>query len=291
MKRDTRAAIAAETVGLVQAGWYHAPSGRRVHIGRDVELCRAHTRVLAPNELFRLRDEVAATPSAGFETKFEVANETTLAGLAQLLAESPEPVAVLNFASARNPGGGFLGGSQAQEESLARNSAMYASLCECMSYYEKHRISSSLLYSDAMILSPNCPVIRSDDGTLLETPQSATFITSPAPNKGAAEKNRPDELPQIETTLERRAELVLALAAGEGYRRLVLGAWGCGVFRNDPQLVADIWFGLLRSSAWAGRFEQVRFSVLDTSECDTFNIFQKTCGRSRDRAAATEPGA
>src|SRR5439155_6866731 len=148
-------------------------------------------------ELERLRQEVLARPGEQFPTAVEVVNETTLAGIARVLASGQGPVAVLNFASAKNPGGGFLSGSQAQEESLARSSALHASLLRAWAFYERHRASPSLLYSDAMILSPGCPVFRGDDGSLLEEPQTATFITSAAPNAGAAASNRPEELPLI----------------------------------------------------------------------------------------------
>ncbi len=73
------------------------------------------------------------------KTTIEVRNETTLAGIARLLADGAGPVAALNFASARNPGGGFLNGSQAQEESLARSSALHASLLSKFEFYERHR--------------------------------------------------------------------------------------------------------------------------------------------------------
>src|SRR5439155_18521395 len=155
---------------------------------------------------------------------FEVANETTLAGIARVLADGAGPVAALNFASAKNPGGGFLGGSQAQEESLARSSALHASLLRAPQFYERHRAAPSPLYSDAMILSPGCPVFRDDGGALLEEPRLVAFVTSAAPNAGAAAANRPEELPLIPGALRRRSEDVLALAASQGYRRLVLGA-------------------------------------------------------------------
>jgi uncharacterized protein (TIGR02452 family) len=182
----------------------------------------------------------------------------------------------LNFASAKNPGGGFLSGSQAQEESLARSSALYASLMEAWTFYERHREGSSMLYSDAMIVSPDCPIIRDDDGALLPEPHAATFITSPAPNAGAAEQNRPEEVPQIPAVLERRAEFVLAVAAAEGATELVLGAWGCGVFRNDPEMVADAFARHLRHGPWQGRFARVIFSVLDrAAEPTTFEAFRR----------------
>lgn len=189
-----------------------------------------------------------------------------------MLADGKGPVAALNFASAKNPGGGFLAGSQAQEESLPRSSALYASLLRAPQFYERHRGARSLLYSDAMIWSPGCPIFRDDDGTLLDEPQLVSFITSAAPNAGAAAKNRPDELPVIPEAFRGRSEYVLALAASEGYKRLVLGAWGCGVFRNDPAVVAEAFMGHLRDGAWTGRFERVvvqisKFLSLSCSPC------------------------
>ena len=127
-----------------------------------------------------------------------------------------------------------------------------------------------------MILSPGCPVFRDDEGALLEQPQTATFITSPAPNAGAAANTRPEELPQIPEVFRRRSEGVLALAAAHGYERLVLGAWGCGVFRNDPRVVAASFAAHLRTGAWAGRFKHVLFSVLNTSSTqDTYAAFRQ----------------
>jgi uncharacterized protein (TIGR02452 family) len=233
--------------------------------------------VFPPEDLERLRQEVRGGPPGKFATTLEVVNETTLTGMERVLSDGG-PVAVLNFASAKNPGGGFLNGSQAQEESLARSSALHASLTRAWEFYERHRASPSVLYSDAMILSPGCPVFRDDQGTLLEQPQPATFITSPAPNALAIASNRPQDLPKVPETLRRRAEYVLALAAAHGYRRLVLGAWGCGVFRNDPRVVARAFADHLRD-AWSGRFERVRFSVLDTSlSQETLAAFQAALG-------------
>jgi uncharacterized protein (TIGR02452 family) len=87
--------------------------------------------------------------------------------------------------------------------------------------------------------------------------------------------NRPTELPLIPEVFRRRSEYVLALAASRQVRRLVLGAWGCGVFRNDPRLVAAVFSDHLLKGAWNGRFEKVVFSVFDTSpSLDTFQAFR-----------------
>ncbi|QEL13241.1 TIGR02452 family protein [Limnoglobus roseus] len=275
MKRSTRTELAKQTVEIVERGSYTTADGRVVDLASAVSACLTATRFYAPVDLARVRDDVLARPAVGFATAFEVVNETTLAGIARVLADGRGPVAALNFASAKNPGGGFLNGSQAQEESLARSSALYASLQRAWTFYERHRASPSLLYSDAMILSPGCPVFRDDNGSLLERPHAATFITSVAPNAGAAADNRPEETPLIPDVLHRRADLVLALAASGGYKRLVLGAWGCGVFRNDPRVVATVFADHLRRGNWAGRFERVVFSVLDTSAAsETYAAFE-----------------
>jgi len=276
MKRSNRMELAKQTVDIVERGSYVSTSGLAVDIAATVSACRTGTKFYGPEDLKRIRREVLAHPGESRSTIFAVVNETTLSGIARLASSGKDKVAALNFASAKNPGGGFLNGSQAQEESLARSSALHASLLCAWEFYERHRASPSLLYSDAMILSPGCPIFRDDAGTLLEEPHLATFITSAAPNAGAAANNRPEELAQIPEVFERRCEYVLALAASQGYKNLVLGAWGCGVFRNDPEIVARAFATHLRGGAWVGRFDHVVFSVLDSSAAqDTFSAFQR----------------
>lgn len=285
MKRSTRTELAKRTVEIVERGSYNSAGGRAIDIAKTVHACLDATRFFPPEELERLRQAVLSQPAAGSSTVLEVVNETTVAGIARVLSDGQGPVAALNFASAKNPGGGFLNGSQAQEESLARSSALHASLLRAWDFYERHRASPSLLYSDAMILSPGCPVIRDDGGALLEEPRLAAFITSAAPNAGAAADDRPEELPHIPDVFRRRSEYVLALAASQGYKHLVLGAWGCGVFRNDPGVVAAAFSGHLRSAAWSGRFERIVFSVLDTSATqETFKAFERALGYTAEPA-------
>lgn len=279
MKRSTRMELAKQTVEIVERGTYQAANGRVIDITKAVRACLGATRFFPSEQLERLRQEVLTRSAERLATTFEVVNETTLAGIARMHSEGKGPVAALNFASAKNPGGGFLNGSQAQEESLARSSALHASLLRAREFYEQHRASPSLLYSDAMILSPGCPVFRDDDGRLLEEPQLVTFITSPAPNCGAAADNRPQELPLIPDVFRRRSEYVLALSASQGYKCLVLGAWGCGVFRNEAAVVAAAFLGHLRHGTWSGCFERVVFSVLDTSPSrETLVAFQRAVG-------------
>src|SRR5687768_13353243 len=212
--RSQRASIAAETVTIAQGGRYLAPSGADVTIVDAVQMAVHTTQLITPGQArsLRSRAETILSQRSAFQTTFETRNESTFSAARRLVERyGPECVAALNFASAKNPGGGFLNGSQAQEESLSRSSALYSSLLRAWEFYERHRASPSLLYSDAMIWSPDCPIFRQDDGTLLDEPQSVGFITSPAPNAGAAAQNRPEELAQIPEVFRRRSEYVLAL--------------------------------------------------------------------------------
>jgi uncharacterized protein (TIGR02452 family) len=265
MSRPHRKSLAEQTLEILERGRYTNSSGATVELAAAIAACRAATRLFSPSTLHDFRDAVLATPSPDLPSRITVVNETTLQGIARLAHVADDDLAALNFASARHAGGGFLGGAQAQEESLARSSALYASQLQAPAFYDDHRRSPSLLYSDAMILSPRCPVFRDDDGRLLDRMHAVGFITSAAPNAGAIRQQRRErEQREIESTLRRRAECVLALAAVHGYRRLVLGAWGCGVFGNDARSVASVFATLLRGD-WRGRFAQIVFSVLDTS--------------------------
>ncbi|WP_432055746.1 TIGR02452 family protein [Streptomyces sp. bgisy022] len=172
--------------------------------------------------------------------------------------------AVLNFASARNPGGGYLNGAQAQEEALCRASALHTCLLRVPAFYEHHRAHRDPFYTDRVIHSPAVPVFRDDRGRLLDEPFTAHFLTSPAPNAGVILRRLPDRAAEIPGAVAERAGRVLETAAAVGHRRLVLGAWGCGVFRNDPAVVAGAFRSLIGPGGrFAGTFDHVVFAVLD----------------------------
>ncbi|MFI9235047.1 TIGR02452 family protein [Streptomyces sp. NPDC053079] len=249
--------VARMTEVIVGAGRYTTPGGRTVEIADAVGRARRGTLLYGPGPV--------AVPEGGrpvAATVFEVTGEGSLDASRRLAADGP--VAVLNFASARNPGGGYLNGAQAQEEALCRGSALYTCLRRAPEYYAAHRADPSPFYSHRVIHSPGVPVFRDDRGELLETPYTAGFLTSPAPNAGVIARRNPDETDRIPAALAERAGRVLEVAAAHGYRRLVLGAWGCGVFRNDPHQVAAAFAGHLTGAGrFADRFEHVVFAVLD----------------------------
>ena len=144
------------------------------------------------------------------------------------------------------------------------------SLLQAPQYYERNRANRSTIYLDLLIYSPLVPFFRNDAGVLLEEPILASVITAPAPNAGAVMQNEPQNTKAIEPALRRRAELVLTIAQAHNIERLVLGAWGCGVFRNDPKLVATVFSDLLNPHGkFAGAFSQVVFAVFDRSIGET----------------------
>jgi uncharacterized protein (TIGR02452 family) len=268
MSRHPRRATAQETVAILDRGAYTAPSGRTVDIAEALDRSVRGTVLHAPSK-FKAAPDGQADGEAG-ETRIEVTGETTLAAARRLHDGGEVPLA-LNFASAKNPGGGFLNGAHAQEEGLARSSGLYTSLLSAREFYDFHREQRDLLYSDHMIYSPAVPVFRDDAGLLLEEPYEVAFLTSPAPNRGAIKD--PGKLERLPAALRQRARKVLAAALAHGHRRLVLGAWGCGVFQNDPYEVAAAFAEPLAPGTgefpgrgeFAGRFEHIVFAVWDTS--------------------------
>ena len=182
----------------------------------------------------------------------------------------------------------FGDGAQAQEESLARSSGLYPSLLQGQPYYHYHRSHRNLLYSDHMIYSPRCPVFRSDDGALLEQPYLVDFITSPAPNAGALRRNTPRLAVKLEAVLRERAAKVLALAIHQRCDMLVLGAWGCGVFRNDPAMVSEVFLELLGpDQPYTNRFRAVAVLGVGhvTGPEDLSRLLRQVCEQANDQQA------
>jgi uncharacterized protein (TIGR02452 family) len=256
---------------LLTRGHYDAPSGRRVELRAAVDAALAGTRLHLPEEVERL---VACGPAGarGSPARIEVRAATTQEAALDLFRVGREPV-VLNFANAVHPGGGFLGGAPAQEEALCRSSALYPTLLTQPAYFERNRAFGSELYTDAMIHSPAVPFFRlSEVDPLLDEPFLVSVITAPAPNAGAIAEREPEAMPLLEETFARRWRGVLAVAQEHRHMTLVLGAWGAGAFRNDPQLVARTAHEALHSPRFTGAFEHVLFAIPARGEVSRRNL-------------------
>jgi uncharacterized protein (TIGR02452 family) len=274
--------VAKETLQIIEAGSYLSPSGKTVQLGTHIAHAIAGTRLYRPTEANG--PEVPAAPRGQRQNqspvRIEVSDETTTQAARRLLTREATPrVVALNFASARNPGGGFLGGAKAQEEDLARCSALYPCLLTQRAYYDANRAELSLLYTDHIIYAPEVPFFRDDRLDLLDEPFLVSIITAPAPNAGEALRRDPGIQPQIRATLARRAEKILQVAAEQGHDTLVLGAWGCGVFRNNPREVADVFADLLQRPAFAHAFVRAVFAIYDRSKGQsTLQVFTERFG-------------
>ena len=174
---------------------------------------------------------------------------------------------VLNFANAFTPGGGFLNGAEAQEESLCRASTLYASLVteKAAGMYEYNRSLNSPAASDYMLLSPEVCVFRDQDNhKLREKPYTASVLTVPAVNlHGYDDCVHKPASQEIDELMYRRIENMLAVAIAHEYKNLILGAWGCGAFGHDARRVAEYFYNLLVTKGYRNYFDNICFAIPD----------------------------
>ena len=251
ISRDYAARLGQETVKFLDRGGYDPPSGKWVSLRESTErasLARVSLPPLAP-----LPFDTNTTPVSRLTVS--VKNRTTLEVSRTLVAQGKNPCA-LNFAAPVHPGGGFLTGARAQEEGLARSSALYATL-KSDPMYAYHERTDSLTASDWAILSPDVPVFRLDDGTLLDETWNLSILTCAAPQAKRMTYTDP-------ALMQNRIERVLAIAQTYRYRTLVLGAWGCGAFGNDPGQVSGSFRDLIFGK-FLGAFEEIIFAITDWS--------------------------
>lgn len=243
---------------------------------KQQQRCR-HTAALSATTKSAPVDPASLTAAAAVETKASrvltttvtttTTSDTTTAKAASgaagkaisgasllLLHQSAKKVAVLNFASAKNPGGGFLRGQSTQEEKLAMSSSLYDCQTSAVAapFYALHNNAQQLrkaetfscAYTDTLIYSAGVPVFRADDGKLLESPYCVDMITCAAVNASVA-MSRGVSREQIQVAMRKRIWHILEAARIEGCTHLVLGQFGCGVFGNDLRDVARIFGELL----------------------------------------------
>lgn len=212
----------------------------------------------------------------------------------RLAGEYPESrIAVHNFASATNPGGGVTRGSRAQEECLCRCSTLYPVLNTpelWNRFYKFHRMRQDMRYTDTCVYSPGIKIVKTDTDKPQRMKQEdwvdVDVITCAAPNlrerpyntmnpgQGKTVKVSDSELLELH---KKRAAHLLCAAAANGAEVVVLGAFGCGAFQNKPEIVAQAYRSVLEE--YKDYFRVIEFAVYctprDSANYDAFRRILK----------------
>lgn len=213
------------------------------------------------------------TVSPCFEsTKVEVVSGTTFAtakGFCKL-----GRVAVLNFANPENPGGGVQNGAMAQEECLCRSSNLYPCLCDKRvfdEFYLYHRNLRSFFYSDRLIYTKGVTVFKDDSDVPQLMPENEWFqvdvITCSAPYIARRKYTNQAALKEL---FKSRIKNIFEAAVDNGAEVLVLGAFGCGAFKNPPEIVAKAFHEVIEENAYHTKFKRIVFAIKSTVGDDPY---------------------
>ena len=255
--------IAQETLKICKEGSYP-------YSGKAVKLPE---RDFATGELFAPEDGTYLVQKGISEYRNETSChiEVTTEDSYQAAHRYAKPF-VMNFANAVHPGGGFLIGAPAQEESLCRNSTLYMSLTSKTASLMYRFNKFKPLASDYMLLSPEVCVFRDAAGNLLEESYMVSVLTTPAPNlRKEAAKVAPEA---IEETMKRRIRMLLHIAMKKGYKNLILGAWGCGAFGHDAAEVSEYFRSILIDEGYRECFQNICFAVYGPEDSRNYIAFR-----------------
>ncbi len=286
MKKRKNIALIQETLEICENGSYDA-GGKTVNLGLTGSQM-SEAQVFLPDEIRSMSEadaEIGAeadVADTAATCAFSCENKDALS-LARELHNDPSygdgnganKILLLNLASAVKPGGGVRDGMGGQEEDLCRKSSLLLSLESdaAKAYYEYNEKLDTLMGSDGVIVSPYVAVFRDAEEELLDEPFTISVITCAAPNLRFGLEGKTQE--EYEKMLSDRIEGLLRCATGIGYKNIILGAFGCGAFKNDAALVSDTFYRVLTGSAGRG-LEHADFAVLCTPGKEyNFNEFSR----------------
>lgn len=195
-------------------------------------------------------------------------------------------VGVLNFANPHNPGGGVVNGAMAQEECLCRSSNLYPCLNTEIAkeeYYNYNKEKTDYFFSDRIIYSNDVTVFKTDDSVPVLMPEDDWFkvsvITCAAPYLAKRENTNEKALKEL---FKRRIKNIFEVALENGISVLILGAFGCGAFKNPPTIVASAFHEVIEQENYEWYFKKIIFAIKSTvsgnsSEvCPNIAAFEQT---------------
>lgn len=258
-----RKQLARETLEYIKQGFYYL-DGQKINFEKNQRDSEEKSILIKPEESTNVNNKVN---NINNKIQYEITSEQTVEALFRL--KDLKDIGILNFASAKNPGGGFLNGAKAQEESLAISSGLYLTLLKNKQYYQENRKCGNMIYTDYAIYSPNVVFIRDKNFKLVKYPIMASILTMPAVNMGQILLKTPELKQKAEESMKSRMRKILHIFASKGNKNLILGAYGCGVFRNNPVLISKYWHQLLKDEKIETNFENIVFAIYDTSSNKT----------------------
>ena len=223
-----------------------------------------------------LREDMSSYPKQS-HCSYSVTNQVSFEAASKF-----EYPMVMNFANAYAPGGGFVGGSIAQEECLCRNSTLYNSISseKASEMYQYNIDTNKPMVTDYMLYSPNVCVFRDKNGDLMKRPFLVAVTTAPAPNRMREAMFEKDEA--VNGTIKRRIRILLRNAIKHGHDSVVLGAWGCGVFGNEPKDVATCFRDVLVKEGYDKHLKNVNFAIFGKENSENIlgfkEVFAKELG-------------
>lgn len=276
-RKARNAEIFKETCEAIRSGEYESPSGRRITLP-------SMQPMIDGAECWHSEQPATDAPVVDGGTMIMVEENDCIEAARRLAGEGYHP-AILNFASAGHPGGGVETGARAQEETICRRSTLSRSIYSFDSHYAKrygytHVEGNNYPLSNldfSVIYSPDVTFFREGkDCTFMEEPFQSAVITCAALNlKGRYELkltedgHMPDKAKEITAN---KARAIFRLGLRHGIDALVLGAFGCGAFRNPPEEIATIFRDVLAEDEFKDRFRLVTFSIIEDHNSGGANL-------------------
>ncbi len=259
LKKQNNIAEINETLQICEAGSYES-CGKRVEFGVSKDELST-IDVFLPEDIEGLKPAASDEQNCAFTCKNADALSVARQDCSEAAYQEGGRVLVLNLASFSRPGGAVRDGANGQEEDLCRRSTLLLSLesDEAKRYYDYNNALKTRLGSDAVMITPEVVVFRDEKGELLAEPFTISVMSCAAPMIRMGLEGKYDE--EYRAMLRGRIIGMLRCAASEGYRNLVLGAFGCGVFGNDAAVVSDA-FKAAFTEVGESTFSHVDFAVL-----------------------------
>lgn len=253
--RQLRVEVFENTIDAIDKGGYETESGKHISLP---DLTKLEKQALFYQTPFDVNDVEALQE----ETVVSVENIDCLLAAEKLQKDGYNP-AVLNMANRSTPGGGVCSGAGAQEENICRRSILYPTLLQF-----KNKLSSEAYPMDRNfggIYSPNILVVRAEECrgyAWLEEPFTTSFIS-------VAGINRPSLTlegrltPHMIVGTKNKIRTIFRIGLRHKHDSLVLGALGCGAFRNPPDHIAELFKEVMDEAEFKNKFKRIVFAIIE----------------------------